>query len=229
MDSPYRSIDEFISAFATTMDLLPTPWGFKNAASQHLYMNEAAKLYTATPKSYLLEGKKDSEFPTRWSDCADEFCEHDQQVKLNNRCVAVIETHYWYDNNYLTPFISEKYPVFDNRNQWLGCIWNARPVDNITAMSFIDPRKSSVLTTHLEHAVFTPAELDVMFLLLRRFSAKEIARIYNLSVKTVGNRITTLYQKAGVHSLQQFESYCRAESLENYLPERFLSTGVIYI
>jgi len=79
------------------------------------------------------------------------------------------------------------------------------------------------------HSLFTPAELDVIFLLLRRFSAKEIARIYNLSVKTIGNRITTLYQKAGVHSLQQFESYCRAESLENYLPERFLSTGVIYI
>ncbi|MGC0796749.1 helix-turn-helix transcriptional regulator [Pantoea agglomerans] len=229
MDSPYRTIDDFISAFATTMDLLPTPWGFKNAASQHLYMNEAAKMYTATPKSYLFEGKRDSEFPTRWSDCADEFCEHDQQVKLNNSSVAVIETHYWYGNNYLTPFISEKYPVFDNRNQWLGCIWNARPVDNLTAMSFIDPKKSSVLTTRLEHSLFTPAELDVIFLLLRRFSAKEIARIYNLSVKTIGNRITTLYQKAGVHSLQQFESYCRAESLENYLPERFLSTGVIYI
>ncbi|WP_244140336.1 helix-turn-helix transcriptional regulator [Pantoea agglomerans] len=102
-------------------------------------------------------------------------------------------------------------------------------MDNLTAMSFIDPKKSSVLTTRLEHSLFTPAELDVIFLLLRRFSAKEIARIYNLSVKTIGNRITTLYQKAGVHSLQQFESYCRAESLENYLPERFLSTGVIYI
>ncbi len=43
MGSPYRSIDDFLAAFATTMDLLPTPWGFKDAASQHLYMNSAAR------------------------------------------------------------------------------------------------------------------------------------------------------------------------------------------
>ncbi|MEN4696437.1 LuxR C-terminal-related transcriptional regulator [Pantoea agglomerans] len=229
MDSPYQSIDEFIAAFATTMDLLPTPWGFKDAISQHLYLNDAAKLYTATPKNYSFEGKKDNEFPTRWSDCADEFCEHDQRVKVRKESVAVIETHYWYGKNHLAPFICEKYPVFDNRNELLGCIWNARPVDNLTVMSFINPKKASVLTTHLDHPLFTPAELDVIFLLLRRYNTKEIARIYNLSVKTISNRISTLYQKAGVHSLQQFENYCRAESLEDYLPEKFLSTGVIYI
>ncbi|MHA6312923.1 MULTISPECIES: helix-turn-helix transcriptional regulator [Pantoea] len=229
MDSSYRNIDEFIAAFATTMDLLPVPWGFKDAASLHLYMNEAAISYTATPKTFSLQGKKDSEFPTPWSDCAEEFCLHDQKVKALKSCVTVIETHYWYGNNYLTPFISEKYPVFDNKKQLLGYIWNARPIDNLTATSFIDAKKASVLTTQLEHPLFTPAELDVIFLLLRRFNAKEIARIYNLSVKTISNRITTLYQKAGVHSLQQFENYCRAESLDNYLPEKFLSTGVIFI
>ncbi|MBS6436523.1 MULTISPECIES: helix-turn-helix transcriptional regulator [Pantoea] len=229
MGSPYRSIDDFLAAFATTMDLLPTPWGFKDAASQHLYMNSAARLYTATPKNYSLEGKKDNEFPTPWSDCADDFCEHDEKARKLKACVAVIETHYWYGKNYLTPFISEKYPVFDSRNVFLGCIWNARPVESITALTFIHPQKSSVLNTQLEHPLFTPAELDVIFLLLRRFSAKEIARIYNLSVKTIGNRIATLYQKAGVHSLQQFEQYCRAESLENYLPEKLLSKGVSFI
>ncbi len=63
MGSPYRSIDDFLAAFATTMDLLPTPWGFKDAVSQHLYMNTAIRLYTATPKNYSLEGKKITNFP----------------------------------------------------------------------------------------------------------------------------------------------------------------------
>lgn len=229
MDSPYRSVDDFIAAFATTMDLLPTPWGFKDAASQHLYMNAAARLYTATPKNYSLEGKKDNEFPTSWSDCADDFCEHDERAKALRNRVAVIETHYWYGKNYLTPFVSEKFPVFNCDGKFLGCIWNARPMDCVTALTFIHPQKASVLTTQLEHSLFTPAELDIIFLLLRRFSAKEIARIYSLSVKTIGNRIATLYQKAGVHSLQQFEQYCRAESLENYLPEKLLSKGVAFI
>lgn len=146
MDSPYRNIDEFISAFATTMDLLPTPWGFKNDASQHLYMNEAARAYTATPKNYLLEGKKDNEFPTRWSDCADEFCQHDLQVKENHSSVAVIETHYWYGNNYLSPFISEKYPVFDNKKPvaWLHleCTSGRQPFSN----EFYRP--SEIFCTH---------------------------------------------------------------------------------
>ncbi|KAA5930895.1 helix-turn-helix transcriptional regulator [Pantoea sp. Bo_2] len=229
MDSPYRNIDQFIDAFVATVNLLPTPWGLKDATSRHLYMNKAARLYTGTPANFLLEGKSDSEFPTRWNDCADQFLEHDQRVKVRRDCVTVIETHYWYGKNYLMPFISDKYPIFGNRKQLLGYIWNARPVDNFSTLSFIDSKKVSVMTTQLEHPLFTPAELDVIFLLLRRFNVKEIARIYNLSVKTVSNRITTLYQKAGVHSLQQFEGYCRAESLENYLPERFLSTGVIYI
>lgn len=229
MESKYRTIDDFLTSFSTTMDLLPTPWGFKDAESRHLYMNEAARLYTATPKSFCLEGKKDHEFPTRWSDCAEQFLEHDERTKIQGKGVAVIETHYWYGQNYLTPFYSEKYPVFNNRNQFLGCMWYARPVDNTGALMFINPQKISVLMTNPEHPLFTPAELDVIFLLLRRFTAKEIARVYNLSVKTIGNRIATIYQKAGVHSLQQFEQYCRAESLEDYLPEKLLSKGLVFI
>lgn len=65
--------------------------------------------------------------------------------------------------------------------------------------------------------------------MLQRYTAKEIASIFNVSVKTIENRVYTIYQKADVHSLKQFEEYCIAHSLENYIPARLMKKGINFI
>ncbi|HEN3568547.1 TPA: helix-turn-helix transcriptional regulator, partial [Yersinia enterocolitica] len=87
----------------------------------------------------------------------------------------------------------------------------------------------SILTTEINNSMFTRAELDVIFLMLQRLSVKEIAKIYNISTKTIENRIYTIYQKSDVHTLQQFEEFCKFAHLDNYIPDRLVAKGIQFI
>ena len=211
------------------MEHLNEPWGIKDLDSRHVYMNKAAYLYTNTPASFTVEGAWDDEFPAGWAECSAALREHDRRTEEHLGRVAVIETHYWYGRETLSPYISEKLPVFDEQGKCIGTIWNARPLDTLTPLKFINHKKPGVLTTDTENKLFTPSELDIIFLMLQRYTAKEIANIFNVSTKTIENRVYTIYQKADVHSLKQFEEYCMAHNLENYIPARLMKKGIKFI
>lgn len=225
-------VNEKFSAFRSfiaMMEHLNEPWGIKDLDSRHIYMNKAAFLYTNTPSSFVIEGAYDRDFPASWAECAEDLQEHDRRTEESLERVAVIETHYWYGRDSLSPYLSEKLPIYDEKGQCLGTIWNAKPLDTLTPLRFINQKKPGVLTTVVENKLFTLAELDIIFLMLHRYTAKEIANIYNVSAKTIENRVYTIYQKADVHSLKQFEEYCIAHNLENYIPGRLIKKGIEFI
>ncbi|MEZ2695716.1 helix-turn-helix transcriptional regulator, partial [Hafnia alvei] len=94
---------------------------------------------------------------------------------------------------------------------------------------YINQQKPSILTTEINNTTFTRSELDVIFLMLQRRSVKEIAKIYNISTKTIENRIYTIYQKSDVHTQQQFEEFCKVAHLDNYIPDRLVAKGIQFI
>lgn len=65
--------------------------------------------------------------------------------------------------------------------------------------------------------------------MLQRYTNKEIARLYDVSNKTIENRIYNIYQKADVHTLQQFEEYCKQVNLDSYIPGRLIEKGIQFI
>lgn len=221
--------ENIIHPFITMIEKLSDPWGIKDAESRHVYMNKAAYLYTNTPPSFKIEGRSDVEFPEKWSDYAEEFCKQDKRVEGSGDRVTVIETHYWYGRDHMTPFICDKFPIYSKENNYIGCLWNAKPLDTLSPLQYINEQKFSVLTTAVNHPLFTKSEQDTIFLLLQKFSVKEIARIYKITAKTVENKIYNIYQKADVHSSHQFEEYCKKEGLDNYIPERLIKRGVRFI
>lgn len=226
--SPDKPASSF-SALIAMMEHLTDPWGIKDPESRHLYMNRAAYSYTNTPADFNIEGRLDSEFPAAWAECEDELIEHDRRTLAANSRVAVIETHYWFGQKTLTPYVSEKLPLYDERGEYIGVAWNARILDTMSPLKYITQQKPGVLTTEVSSDLFTRSELDTLFLMLQRLSTKEIARIYNLSHRTVENRIYNIYQKAGVHTLSQFEEYCRHTGLENFIPDRLIEKGIQFI
>ena len=219
----------YFRGFISMMEHLSEPWGIKDLESRHLYMNKAAYLYTHTPATFCVEGALDQDFPAKWAECSEALQEHDRRTEEAQGRVTVIETHYWYGLESLSPYVSEKLPVFDNDGNCIGTLWNAKPLDNLTPLNFINQKKPSVLTTVTENKEFTRAELDIIFLMLQRYTAKEIANICSASAKTIENRIYNIYQKANVHSLQQFEEYCAIHNLENYIPGRLIKKGINFI
>ncbi|WP_411705933.1 helix-turn-helix transcriptional regulator [Edaphovirga cremea] len=229
MDLPDKENDSFFKGLIAMMEHLSEPWGIKDLDSRHIYMNEASYLYTNTPLNFEVEGKLDDEFPAHWNEFASDLIEHDKRTEVSQSRVTVIETHYWYGKDSLTPFISEKLPIYNDRKEVIGVMWNAKPFNTLSPLKYINQQKPSILSTEINNDTFTKAELDVIFLMLQRLSVKEIAKIYNISSKTIENRIYNIYQKSDVHSLQQFEEFCKFAHLDNYIPDRLLAKGIQFI
>ncbi|MEH2919583.1 helix-turn-helix transcriptional regulator [Samsonia erythrinae] len=229
MPSAPQNITDYIRNLIIMMEGLNEPWGIKDLASRHVYMNKSAYLYTNTPRSFDIEGRFDDEFPASWSELADDLKEHDRLTENSEQRVTVIETHYWYGKKTLTPFVSEKIPIFDANKNCIGTMWNARPLDTRSPLIYIDQKKPTTLQTELTTSIFTQSELDIIFLILQRFSNKEIARKMNVSPKTIQNRIYNMYQKAGTHSLPQFEEFCRHLGIDSYIPNTLIEKGIQFI
>ncbi|TQI80164.1 regulatory LuxR family protein [Serratia fonticola] len=229
MEKFASSSDIYLSGLIAMIEQLNEPWGIKDLASRHVYMNKAAYFYTNTPLNFAIEGKLDDEFPAEWAELAPDLKEHDRRAEAANERVTVIETHYWYGETSLMPFISEKLPIYNEQRKLVGTLWNARKLNTLSPLLYINQKKPSVLTTECNNKLFTQAELDIIFFMLQRHSTKEIANLYKLSAKTIENRIYNIYQKAGVHTLQQFTDFCRQTSLDNYVPLRLLKKGILFL
>lgn len=229
MDSFWQSNELYLKGLITMMEHLNEPWGIKDLSSRHIYMNKAAYLYTNTPLNFDIAGKLDAEFPADWAEFAPDLQEHDRKTEGTRDRVAVIETHFWYDSDSLVPFISEKLPIYNDKEELVGTMWNARPLDSFSPLKYINQQKPSILTTEVSIHIFTQSELDIIFLMLQRYTNKEIARLYDVSNKTIENRIYNIYQKADVHTLQQFEEYCKQVNLDSYIPGRLIEKGIQFI
>ncbi|MEL7627443.1 LuxR C-terminal-related transcriptional regulator [Pectobacterium aroidearum] len=229
MPSSQENMTDYIRNLIIMMECLNEPWGIKDLSSHHVYMNKAAYLYTNTPMNFDIEGRLDDEFPASWAELSDDLKEHDRLTENSEQRVTVIETHYWYGKKTLTPFVSEKIPIFDENKLCIGTMWNARPLDTRSPLIYIDQKKPTTLKTDLTTSIFTKSELDIIFLILQRLSNKEIARKMNVSPKTIENRIYNMYQKAEAHSLPQFEEFCRHLGIDGYIPNSLIEKGIQFI
>ncbi|TNH41371.1 helix-turn-helix transcriptional regulator, partial [Photorhabdus luminescens] len=70
--------------------------------------------------------------------------------------------------------------------------------------------------------LFTQREWDVIFLMLHKYTSKQIGRMLNISYRTVETHISRIYKRIGVHSGSQLEEYCRTNDYDLYVPKRFV-------
>ena len=81
MDLPDKNNDIYFKGLIAMMEHLSEPWGIKDLHSRHVYMNQAAYLYTNIPLNFDIEGKRDDEFPAHWAELSPEFIEHDKRTE----------------------------------------------------------------------------------------------------------------------------------------------------
>lgn len=110
--------------------------------------------------------------------------------------------------------------------------WNfmeCKKILNINPLIYHEKKAINILKTYQESCFFSKRELEIIFLLQQRLGSKEIAKYLNLSPITVNHKLQVIYQKTGVNSARQLIEYCKAYSLDNFIPERFLTPGVLFI
>lgn len=218
-----------IDSIIMMIENLDEPWGIKSINSEHIYMNNSARLFTNTPKNFSIEGKMDEAFPTTWSELFHELKEHDELTKIESSTTRLIEIDYWNGSSTLIPYISEKIPLLNKDKECIGILWNAKKILNINPLIYHEKKAVNILKTYQESSFFSKRELEIIFLLQQRFGSKEIAKYLNLSPITVNHKLQVIYQKMGVNSARQLIEYCKTYSLDNFIPERFLTPGVLFI
>ncbi|MGL9723176.1 LuxR C-terminal-related transcriptional regulator [Sodalis sp. (in: enterobacteria)] len=60
---------------------------------------------------------------------------------------------------------------------------------------------------------------------IHALSAKEAARVLNISHRTVENRLRIIYQKVGINSSSQLAEFCRQTKLHCNIPPGLLKMG----
>lgn len=220
-----NSIEELIPF----LELSDMPWGIKDTELFHVYWNDAAVRYSNIPKNFDIVGRRDSEAPADWSELSEQYAEQDYQVIGKEATVSIIETNYWFGRNHLSPYISDKYPIFLG-DKVVGTIWCARPFTLYTPVDYFTSDKARFVSCLAPTDIFSPAELRVIFFLINnRYSSKEIAKLLNITSRTVENHISSIYRKAKVSSLKQFTEYARVIGLDCFLPEEFIAKGIKFI
>ncbi|RAX11260.1 PAS and helix-turn-helix domain-containing protein [Photorhabdus bodei] len=210
------------SQVINTMQQSNEPWAIKDKNSCWIFCNSALRQMQNIPDLFDYEGKYDSELPWNGAEFAKEFVIHDKSVMKQGNRICSLETHTYGKDKFLSSYFSEKYPIYNDENECIGIFihgWKAQDF-SITRL-FYGKLPASILFQPPTD-LFTQREWDVIFLLLHKYTSKQIGRMLNISYRTVETHISRIYKRLGLHSSRQLEEYCRTNDYDLYVPERFV-------
>lgn len=191
--------------------------------------NECAVLFGFN-KSKDLVGLTDYDIPCKLVECADIFQKQDRQVMLSEEPLKVIAMHFC-ANNEPKMLLTTKSPLYDNKNNIIGtlgwCVDISKALNNIHQL-FVNiatqsknkknPLSNSYIIGDTASTYLTmqlsPRQLECLFFLLRGKTYKEIARILELSPRTIEKHVDILKEK--------FSSQSKNELINNAIEKGFM-------
>ncbi|WP_290605649.1 PAS and helix-turn-helix domain-containing protein [Arsenophonus sp. ENCA] len=204
-------------------------WCIKDNESKYTFINNAAFEFFKFPKKFNPEGKSDKEVPTEiceelWS----EFINHDQKVISKNRRITSIDIHRYGSGNtgHLIPHLSEKAPLYDDKNNIIGVVCYGRQLEIPTLLYYINRLNRKTIQIDDPNDIFTKRELEVIFWAQQRLTSKEIAKRLDIFPSTVESHLKNIYRKADINSIFQLIEYCKHTGLDTYIPANFIRKGV---
>ncbi|ETS32023.1 response regulator containing a CheY-like receiver [Photorhabdus khanii NC19] len=207
-----------------TMELSNEPWGIKDSSSCFIYGNLALSLLHDFQKSFAYEGLYDDELPWEGAKFVQEFVDHDKKVMEKNKRICSLETHVFGKEQVLLSYFCEKFPFYHEDGDCIGVIfhcWKAKDYSLTYLHQYYDKFPSSILLQPPTD-LFTEREWDIIFFFLQKYTRKQIGTILALNSSAIENHVTRIYHKIGINSHLQLEEYCRVNSFNRYIPEKFL-------
>ncbi|MEN3262663.1 PAS domain-containing protein [Sodalis endosymbiont of Spalangia cameroni] len=219
----YSLIDQSLISF---LENSRTQWSIKDHESQYLFINKSALRYYGIPLNFDYQGCRDEELPHPGAELASEFQKNDKIILNKEKPITEIETHIYGKMKKLQPHICEKHPFYDKNKKLIGVICQGRNIENPFIYYNLIENTHGSLTTNPPTDMFTKRELEIIFLSLQRLSSKEVAKIINISHRTVENNLQCIYNKVGINSVRELREYCTSIGITKYIPELFLNKGV---
>lgn len=191
-------------------DQFPGVYGVKDLNSIFLYANKEYAKIVGIKNHEDIKGMSDYDMPSAIRNCADTFREQDKLVIANRKPIKTI---------YIHPFFGEVWKVYiftktlfiNNEQHVIGTIFHGIEVTNDAIFNL-----NSVLTQTYsatgtlkndlngpEGTKITTRQLECLFYILRGKTIKEIARLLNISHRTVEVHLEQLKLKFNTQSKNQ--------------------------
>ncbi|MCC8465645.1 helix-turn-helix transcriptional regulator [Photorhabdus bodei] len=210
------------SQVINTMQQSNEPWAIKDKNSCWIFGNLAFRQIQNLPDLFDYEGKNDSELPWNGAEFAKEFVIHDKNVMKQEKRICSLETHTYGKDKFLSSYFSEKYPIYNDENECIGLFLHAWKAQDFSFTRLFRGKLPASILFQPPTDLFTQREWDVIFLLLHKYTSKQIGRMLNISYRTVESHISRIYGRIGVHSSRQLEEYCRTNDYDLYMPKKFI-------
>ncbi|MCC8376592.1 MULTISPECIES: helix-turn-helix transcriptional regulator [Photorhabdus] len=201
------------------------PWGIKDKNSCFIYGNLALKSLKNFSSSFEFEGLYEHELPWDGAEFAKEYIAHDQKVMEKEERVCLFLTHTFGKEQILSSYFFEKYPLYHEDGSCMGTIYHGWQAQDFSFTRLFRGKLPANIMFQPPTDRFTQREWDVIFLMLQKYTNKQIGIMLNISYRTVENHISRICKRIGLHSSRQLEEYCRTNDYDLYVPKRFVQSG----
>jgi PAS domain S-box-containing protein len=215
-------------------DSIPGLWACKDENSTYIYANNSFADVVGYDNKHEAIGVTDHDLPCDVAACAHLFREQDKEVMQKGRSLRILDVHPCARGEWRA-FILSKMPLRDENGAIAGTIFHGEEISEKSTLELgnilvsvslpnIGSRQlvsgtSYVISRSCEQPQLTPREAEVLFLLLRCRTAKQISTVLTISVRTVERHVDHLKLKFGAGSKSELLDRAMEMGFLNQIPE----------
>ena len=211
---------------------LPGCWGCKDKDSVFIYANEEYGKIIGVDHHLDCIGRTDFDMPSPTVECADSFREQDNLVLSTGNRMRVLDIHPYSDGSWRAHLFT-KTPWKDEQNETVGTIFSGVELKDTAilevghwicrAAGLSNKEQTSFsLDLHNQAVSLNTRESEVLFLLLYGKKPQYIAKVLNVSVKTVENYVVRLREKFNANSKGELLDLALDLGFGSHIPESML-------
>lgn len=216
------------------IDNLPGLIWIKDINFQYIMCNERCRQFVGFPSKNYLIGRDDYNSP--WEDYADIYREGDIQVLESGKSLSFLHPIRLYEGRDIA-IITRKSPFYDDSNHIVGItgfisvITAPNTIHKLISLSNYDHDLISishqnklqyVLSDNFEKFNLSKRETTCLFYLLRGKTAKEIAEIIFISVRTVEKHIDSIRMKLHCKTRSEIIGKAIDQGFVHFVPSDYL-------
>lgn len=230
---------ESLTFYKNLLRQLPGLVVLSNKKSQCIYTNDYTAKTFGFKDSISMEGADSRSMRCPAVENAEDFIAQDQLVIQKGMGLTILDIHVYADGNGKV-LLSKKTP-FREKNIIVGYIFHGMEIHatslNQVCSTLIQSDKKYRAKTEVQQRSYvinpmnfkksiSKRELDCIFYLLRGNSMKMIAKILNLSPRTVESYLEQVRIKLKCTNRSDLIETCLAEGYLNYIPSNILTMNV---
>lgn len=220
-------------ALLSMFDQLPGCWGCKDLDSVFVYANQEYGQLIGLKNKEDCFGRTDFDMPSPTIECADLFQTQDKLVIESGKRLRVLDIHP-YSNGRWHAHLFTKTPWLDENGEICGTIFCGQEISDTAILEVghwicraaghsPGKQQSFSVDLHRQKIHLTARESEVLFLHLYGKKPQYIAKVLELSVKTIENHFAHLRDKFGANSKSELIERALDLGFGSHIPERLLT------